>query len=111
MKKLLLISTAFLFSLALFSHPPKDIKLSYSLDKKELKIVMPHPVDDVADHYMESVEVYVNGDEVTKVDYTKQSSKQEHSATIKVDASKGDKIKVKAKCNKLGRKTEKITVK
>ena len=95
----------------LMAHPPKKFNVKYDKETKMLNICIPHSVKNVTKHYIESITISVNGDEIKVLEYKSQSSEASHDVEIELPELKnGDKVKVKAKCNKMGAKTTIIKI-
>lgn len=113
MRKQLLFSiiAIFVFSLSVMAHAPKKITLTFDKASKTLKADILHKVKDVGDHYISDITIYVNGEEIKTSTYEKQSEKLNEIVEFQLeDVKEGDVIKLKAKCNKFGSKSSKITV-
>lgn len=111
MNKLVLLIIMALLPMAVFAHAPKKVILSYDKESGNLIVSAPHSVKDVEDHFIESIAVKVNGEEVLKLEYTSQSSKESHEVKIEMpDLKSGDELEVRAACNKMGAKTGKLTI-
>lgn len=111
MKKLL--SVIFIFSLVwnVQAHAPKKVTLSFDKETGTLTADIVHKVKDVNDHYIAEITIWVNDQEVMKTDYNSQTSADDELAEFKLENIKaGDVIKLKARCNKMGSKSETLTV-
>lgn len=96
----------------LSAHAPKKVLIEYSKDSGILKISVPHSVKDVSAHYIETIRISVDDEEVNVIDYTTQSSKASHEVDLEMpDLKSGSEIKVNAKCNKMGAKSATLKVK
>lgn len=95
-----------------FSHPPKSITINTDLKTKSIKITVNHEVKNTEEHFISEIKVLLNGQEIEKITYTKQTSASDEILILKSDDLKeGDKIEVIAKCNKMGQKKSEIVVK
>ncbi len=111
LNKLVLLFLLALLPMAIFAHAPKKLVLSYDKETCNLIVSVQHPVKDVQDHYIESLTVKVNGEIVKTLDYTFQSSRENHEVKIELhDLEPGTKVEVKAVCNKLGSKSGSLTI-
>lgn len=107
----LLLCLAMFVCLTVSAHAPKKVNVEYNTKAGKLSVAVSHPVKDVSDHYIESLVIKVNGEEVKTIDYTKQSKKESENVSVKLPGlAAGDEISVVAKCNKMGSKTGKTTV-
>ncbi|MBN1596688.1 MAG: hypothetical protein JW894_00185 [Bacteroidales bacterium] len=110
-QRLFIVLMLMVIPVVLFAHAPKRINAEYSAEEGKLSIKIEHPVKNVADHYIESVTIYIDGKETEVINYNVQTSLEEHVIEIELpDIKKGSEIKITAKCNKLGSKSETITV-
>jgi hypothetical protein len=113
MKKQILFSfVAILFlSMSAIAHAPKKIELSFNKETKTLSADIFHKVKDVEEHFISDVIIYINDVEVQSSTYEKQANKLDEKLEFKLETVKeGDVIQLKAKCNKFGSKSSKITV-
>lgn len=111
MKKITVLVVFIVVSVAMFAHPPKKVVVKYDKEKGKLLIEAPHKVKDVEKHLINKLIVTVNDNESREFTYEKQSSLQ--TAMIELDLpglKTGDIVVVKAKCNKSGAKSGKVTI-
>ena len=100
-----------LISFNLFANPPKKIILNFSGADKTLVVKIEHFVTKPDKHYVSSVKVYLNGKEITKKDYTKQSSNESLDDYFSIEnTNPGDIIKVVATCNQSGTLSQIYTI-
>jgi len=86
-----------------FSHPASDIKISYDLTNKTVFFEVEHTVKNIKDHYISSLEVYLNEKLIIKQESSIQySEKIQKYAYIIPDLKEGDNILVISKCNRVG---------
>ena len=91
------------------ADPPKKVTLTYTEGK--LKIVAEHPTRDSTSHYVNQMDITVDGKEVKVLKMTFQSSAKEQVQVVEVPEIKaGSEVEVKAHCNKFGSKTGKIKI-
>lgn len=110
LKKTAIFALGLLLPVAAFAHPPKSVTATFDRATKSVTIVAEHQVKDVAAHYIDEIEVEVNGKRVAKAEYKVQSSLESHQAVIVIgDVAPGSKIEVDASCNKFGSKSVKFT--
>lgn len=103
------VSMAVLFFLGALAgvalaHPPSSINVTFDLETQVLRVAIPHGVPNPrGDHYIDKVVVSLNGQEVISQLIGSQYSPQEQVVLYQlIDAQKGDKIEVYAKCSKFG---------
>ncbi len=125
-KKLILSTLAciLLLSSAALAHPPKKAECEFDLNTGILKATIPHDVDDTSKHYIDYVKITIERkrkdpesgkmkkqEQEMKVEYKVQTSKDTHTFMIPLaNIIAGDRIIMKANCNKFGWKTTKYTV-
>lgn len=111
MKKLFFATLCIFAFTAVFSHPPKSVKLTYNKEDNKLTIDALHGVSNVETHYINTITIFVNDVEKEKINLTKQSSLEAENYVYKIGNLKaGDKVKVIANCNKMGKKAGEITI-
>ncbi len=110
MKKLLIaLMVLFLVPFIVKADPPKKVTLSYSEGK--LKIEALHPTKDSTSHYINQLDIKVDGKEVKVVKIDFQSSAKEEVYEIEIPEIKpGCEVEVKAHCNKFGAKSGSIKI-
>lgn len=111
MKTPILLIAFLLFAVNLFSHPADNLVLKFDPIENILTITANHAVKDIDDHYIDEIIVKLNKKEIISQNFQKQDSLMEATALYKIiDAKVGDTITVITKCNKFGKKTDKILV-
>ncbi|MCX7667763.1 MAG: hypothetical protein N2Z84_02400 [Atribacterota bacterium] len=95
------------FTGVVLAHPPSNINITFDVETQVLRVAIPHGVSDPrGDHYIDKVVVSLNGKEIITQLIGSQYSSQEQVVLYQlIDAQKGDKIGVYAKCNKFGDRT------
>jgi desulfoferrodoxin (superoxide reductase-like protein) len=96
---------------ASYAHPPSGIKALYENETKTLKVTVSHPVTNPETHYIDRIEVYLEGDKILEHKLSRQENDaaQYLSYTIP-DAEKGDRIRVIIHCNSYGKRLEELKV-
>lgn len=111
-QKIIMLLLGVLLPVALFAHAPKKVNLKYDKESGILSVDAVHPVKDVNDHYIITLEVSVNGESLDTLEYTSQTTLESQDKEIKLpDLKSGDEVSVKATCNKFGSKTGKLEIK
>ncbi len=90
------------------AHPPQKVLLSYDAATQTLTVTVTHTRFSTG-HYIEKLELRKNGAIVAVQNYKSQPA-ETFTQTFKVKAVKGDRLEVKATCNKFGSVTGKLTV-
>ncbi|MDP2921026.1 MAG: hypothetical protein Q8O12_01470 [Candidatus Omnitrophota bacterium] len=112
MKKItvFLILSFFMCSLA-YAHPPSDIKLTFDSKTKILKAVIMHNVSDVKKHFINKVDVGLNGKEIIEHSISRQDNNISQTVSYLIpDAKPGDKLSVEGYCNISGKLQKEIKV-
>lgn len=111
-KFLVIVISMIFMGTALFAHPPGKPEISYDKKTGDLTIEFSHPVKDASKHYLDTIWVYINGDEVELISYEEQTNLAGHKVVLNMpNLESGTNIKVKANCNILGKKKGKYKVK
>lgn len=113
MKKIAVLSALFLAaSVAVaYAHPPSDIKITFDPAAKMLHAQVMHDVKDPAQHFINKVDVALNGKEII----TQAISCQENNMSQAVhylitDAKAGDTLSVEGYCSISGKLEKEIKV-
>ncbi|MHA2008327.1 MAG: hypothetical protein ACXABO_11875 [Promethearchaeota archaeon] len=117
-KKSIILWFLFLFtiglsitSIAVKAHNPVGLQLSYDKTTKQLNATITHNVGDPNNHYIESVDIKVNGSTVRFVPYTSQPSTNTFTYVYNnITAIEGETIQVKATCSISGSITRSLVV-
>jgi hypothetical protein len=97
-----------LTALVLNAHPPKSIDLAYDDAKAELTVKIWHKSGNPESHYIDKVTVLRGDEAVAEKTYQKQQTGEFQEEVFSFAAAplkKGDLVKVRASCNKFGKKT------
>jgi desulfoferrodoxin (superoxide reductase-like protein) len=113
MKKIILTGLVLAFGLAFVkADPAKKVMLSFDKSTNKLKIVAEHPVKNVNDHYIDLINISVDGKDVKEIKLKKQSSPENETLEIVLpEIKQGSKVEVKTRCNQFGKKSGKLEVK
>ncbi len=95
---------------ASFSTPPTSIILAYDSAKGSLHVEAVHPSFNLDKSYVRLMNVYVNGEQVSTLDYFKQNDYNEFTADVPLTAQAGDIIKVELFCSLGGDMSKELTV-
>ncbi|MBE0432083.1 hypothetical protein IBX73_01305 [candidate division WOR-3 bacterium] len=95
----------------LVAHPPKSIELEYDIGTGILTVEVVHGVSDASKHYVNEVEVELNGTKLIEQSFRSQIDKEKQQVFYKViDAKVGDKFTVEAYCNISGKRKAQLEV-
>lgn len=113
MKKLVFFAIVSLSGIsALYAHPPSDIKISFDSSVKLLEAVIVHNTSNTAKHYINKVDIALNGKEIIEHSISKQDNSQSQTVRYYIpDAKDGDKLSVEGYCSISGKLEKEITVK
>ena len=93
-----------------FATPPTSISLTYDQDKGSLHVEAIHPSFELEKSYVRLMNVYVNDQQVTSLNYFKQNDNNKFYDDVPVTAQIGDKIKVDLFCSLGGEMAQEMTV-
>ncbi|HOW87896.1 MAG TPA: hypothetical protein P5561_05375 [Candidatus Omnitrophota bacterium] len=94
-----------------FGHPPTDIKIEFDNNTKILKAVIYHPVSNRMTHYINKVDIGLNGQEIKTLTFTEQFQQRTQPVEVTIpEAKAGDTISVEAYCNLSGKLEKEIQV-
>ena len=94
-----------------YAHPPSDIKITYNSKAKILTAVIMHNVSDVEKHFINKVDVTLNGKEIIEQSISQQDNNISQTVSYLIpDAKYGDTLSVEGYCNISGKLKKEITV-
>jgi len=93
---------------AALADPPSEVRLAYA--GQSLKVEIKHASPLPKRHYINRVEIRLDGKLVSVNKYTTQPSQQPFSYVYQVVAAPGAHIEVKVSCNVFGSKTASLVV-
>ena len=110
MKKLILLAVlSVFFAFTVNAHPASKVTLRYKDGKLDINIT--HKVKNYNTHYIKTVEIYVNGELVKKIELTHQNDVYYYTFLESMpNLKRGDVVEVKTICNKFGNKSGKIVI-
>lgn len=112
MKKISLLFMLMFFVYAANANPPKSVTLKFDLKSQDLDVNIIHQVNDITDHFIKTVTITVNGNEVVNEKYKKQKDSKGDVFRYTMENIKvGDVIKLTASCNKWGKKSKTLIIK
>lgn len=91
------------------AHSPSITNLDYDTSASTLSVSFSHSVGGDPEHYIELVEISVNGTEILSEPYTSQPG-DTFQYSYNIDANTGAKIQVSAFCSFSGSDTQTMTV-
>lgn len=100
----------FLLIPSISAHPPTKLNITYDKNNNELIVNITHSVTNINNHYIESVNIKINGITIYNYNYTSQPDKTFISYRYTISADLGDIIEVKATCSEFGSITKELTV-
>lgn len=85
------------------AHPPSSIDLRFEPAGRLLVVGFKHLVQDGQSHYINEVQVLINGKAFARVELYAQAGKDAGQVSVGLpDVKQGDLVSVKATCNKFG---------
>jgi hypothetical protein len=86
------------------AHPPDSIAAEYDTLVQTLKIRIMHNVKDAQKHYINKVEVKINGSKKVEQSSSRQSDNTAQELVYRIiEAKPGDRLTVEARCNITGK--------
>jgi len=112
MKKIIIfLILSFFVSSAAYAHPPSDIKITYDSKTKILTALIMHNVSDTKKHYINKVDVGLNGKEIISHVISRQDNNISQAVSYLIpDVKIGDKLSVEAYCSISGKLEKEIKV-
>jgi desulfoferrodoxin (superoxide reductase-like protein) len=93
------------------AHPPSATDIGFDLESHTLTVTVDHAVRDASKHYVDKIEVKLNGDKIIEQKFAAQvDGRIQEAFYLVADADVGDEIEVTAECNIAGKKTTAIKV-
>lgn len=94
-----------------YAHPPSDIIITFDPETKILKAVIMHSVSNPQKHYINKVDIALNGQEVIEQRISRQDNNTNQTVIYLIpDAKTGDSISVEAYCNISGKLKKEMKV-
>lgn len=94
-----------------YAHPPSDIQVSFDSTSKTLQAVILHSVNNPGNHYINKVDVGLNGKEIIEQTISKQDNNTSQTVRYYIpDAKEGDVLFVEGYCNVSGTLKKEMTV-
>jgi YbbR domain-containing protein len=95
-----------------YAHPPSDIQITFDPAKKMLSAVIVHNTSNPERHYINKVNVGLNGNKILEQDISRQDNGVDQTVSYLIpDAKDGDVLSVEGACNMSGKLQREITVK
>jgi desulfoferrodoxin (superoxide reductase-like protein) len=110
---IVLIATVWLLAMvsSVFGHPPQSVKTAFISELGLLTIAVGHDSKDVSKHFVNKIEVNLNGKKIIEQEFGSQENDDGQIVLYRViDARAGDKLEVVASCNIQGKKKVEIEV-
>jgi desulfoferrodoxin (superoxide reductase-like protein) len=94
-----------------FAHPPADIKIQFDKRFHLLTATIEHPVSNPKSHYINKVDIGLNGKEIQTLTFKQQDANAEQVIAVPIPQAKaGDVISVEGYCNQSGKLEKEIKV-
>ncbi len=112
MKNLLIIIAFLAVSVGAFAHAASDLRASYKASSQTLELSFDHSVRDPQNHYIQSIEIRLNGTMIISQVASAQDTASGGEYIYKIpNLKKNDKIEITLICNKSGKKTASMVLK
>lgn len=104
------LSVAIIASMA-YAHLPSDIDITFDPETKMLTAVIVYGTSNSINHYIEKVDVGLNGEEVIEHKISREDNNQAQTVMYFIpDAKNGDVISVEGYCSLSGKLKKEITI-
>ncbi|MCX5704823.1 MAG: hypothetical protein NTZ92_02005 [Candidatus Omnitrophica bacterium] len=105
----ILLLVSLLSASVAYAHPPSDIIITYDAATKTLTAVIKHNVSNPTQHYINKVDIGLNGKEIAELKFKKQDSYFSQTVTYtSPDIKSGDLLSVEAYCSISGKLMKEI---
>ena len=95
-----------------YAHPPSDIKTDFDPKTKMLHAVIVHNTSNPLNHYINKVDVGLNGKEIIEHIISREDNNKEQTVSYLIpDVKDGDVLSVEGHCSISGKLKKEITVK
>ena len=95
-----------------YAHPPSDIKIEHNNQSRMVTVIVTHAVNNVEKHFINKIEISLNGKEIIEHKISKQDNeKYQFAGYMITDVKLGDVITVEAYCSVSGKLRKEIKVK
>lgn len=112
MKNLLIIFALLAISLSAYAHAASDLRASYKAATQTLELSFDHSVRNAQEHYIQSIEIRLNGTMIISQVATGQDTASGGEYIYKIpNLKKNDKIEITLICNKGGKKSASMILK
>lgn len=119
MKKIFALFFIFFTITIIFAHPPSNIIITYDNANDSINVVVKHNILDSKEkdpntHYINSIDLTINGKAIKTNTFTKQDTVEEQTTTfdkLNLDKNKDNEIEIEAYCSISGEKNSSIVVK
>ena len=94
-----------------YAHPPSDIIITFGPETKILNAVIMHSVSNPHNHYINKVDIALNGQEIIEHKISRQDNNVSQTVSYLIpDAQAGDTLSVEAYCSISGKLKKEIKV-
>ncbi len=94
---------------AAFAHPPSLVDISLT-DTGKVQVMVTHAVGNPKEHYIEKIELFINGVKLEEREYASQLGNQQIDVFKVPGLAAGDKISARAYCNKGGERSGEMII-
>ena len=93
------------------AHPPGRLDLTFDVATHVLKVMLKHTTRDSIKHYINTIVVSLNKQDIITQKFSSQKDNQGHEALYMIlDVKPGDVLSVKATCSLYGTKSERFVI-
>ncbi len=95
-----------------YAHPPSDVEISFDPETQVLTAVIVHGTSNPDKHYIEKVDVGLNGKEIIEQIISREDNGRDQTVSYLIpDVKTGDVISVEGYCNLSGKLKKEIKIK
>lgn len=107
----LILASLLLTGTQAFAHPPAAITIRFDSKTQTLTAVIIHPVSNPKSHFINKVDIGVNGQEVKSLSLEFQENRREQNiVAVLTEVKPGDSVSVEGYCNLSGKLEKEIKV-
>lgn len=110
--KLMVFLSSLTVASIVYAHPPSDIKITFDSNTKTLEAVIAHNTSNPISHYINKVDIGLNGKEIIVHMISREDNNQTQTVRYLIpDVKDGDVISIEGYCSISGKLKNEITVK
>ncbi|MCM8797760.1 MAG: hypothetical protein NC923_07845 [Candidatus Omnitrophica bacterium] len=105
------LSSFIALGLIVYAHPPTDISITYDVKNKTLEAVIAHPVSNPQAHFINKVNILLNGQVIIEHRISRQDNNTKQTVIYVIpDAGDGSVLTVEAYCSISGKLKKEVKI-